>query len=623
MPMPNPMPTATEAPTSTTWWRRLGPECVLALLAGLVFLGCLGSVDLWGKREQRASAEAIDTIDQNHWLVARIQGRPRLEKPPIPRWTIAALMTLTGRRDEWMVRLPSALSALGMVGLAYALGCRLGGRSVGLASGLALTSMGFFVSEMRQAGNDGLLAFFTTLALYAAWRRLHGEGTEVRDDAADGRGWSLLMYGAMGLGFLCKGPICVVLAAVTLVPYLACARKLRTGLRLLADGWGLLLFVVLAASWPVPVLVNDPNAVRVWMLEMGQKAGTAGIAHHRYRMPLAADWPWMTLPWAVIATMGAVLPLLNRRGAEYRPRVWFVWWWAVGNLAMFCLWSVAKPNYFIPCLPAAAVLAGLEWVRLTRAARLAGRPGAVARRVLQAHWVVIFAGALAAPVVVYQRLPGWLAWSGAFAVVVAAAAVASAWAWRRGKDAGSLAPLTAAWASLVLVGYGLIAPSFDDVRSHRALAEALDRVLPADARTVMFFHELDEGLWFYLRDRALVPVPGSQPAYNDAFRLVEEQRQNRLEWDPDKRVEAQQKIFLDWLRRPERDLASPYVLIRREKFERFAPALAGLVEPVHREHDLKRNELVLLRLTTPAPTANDPPTHSIAGPTAADATRRQ
>ena len=80
------------------------------LLAAAAFLGCLGSVELWGKREQRASAEAIDTIDHNHWLVAQIQGRPRLEKPPLPRWSIAALMMLTGRRDEWIVRLPGALS---------------------------------------------------------------------------------------------------------------------------------------------------------------------------------------------------------------------------------------------------------------------------------------------------------------------------------------------------------------------------------------------------------------------------------------------------------------------------------------------------------------------------------
>ena len=49
------------------------------------FLGCLGSVELWGKRGQRAATEAIDTVDHNHWLIAQIQGRPRLEKPPLPR----------------------------------------------------------------------------------------------------------------------------------------------------------------------------------------------------------------------------------------------------------------------------------------------------------------------------------------------------------------------------------------------------------------------------------------------------------------------------------------------------------------------------------------------------------
>src|SRR5262249_37132715 len=150
-------------------------ELVLAGLAVAMFLGFLGSSDLWGKREQRASAEAIDTVDHGHWLVAQIQGRPRLEKPPLPRWTIAGVMVLTGRRDEWGVRLPGALSGLGVVALTYALGCRLGGRAVGRAAGLFLTSSTYFFIEARQAGNDGPLALFTTLALYAAWRRLHGE----------------------------------------------------------------------------------------------------------------------------------------------------------------------------------------------------------------------------------------------------------------------------------------------------------------------------------------------------------------------------------------------------------------------------------------------------------------
>ncbi len=169
------MPTETLAARLLASPRRWWPEALLAVLAGAVFLGCLGSVELWGKREQRASAEAIDTIDHNHWLVAQIQGRPRLEKPPLPRWSIAALMILTGRRDEWMVRLPGALAGVATVALIYILGRRMGGRALGLASAFVLCSLGFFVGEMRQASNDGPLVLFTTLALYAAYRRFHDD----------------------------------------------------------------------------------------------------------------------------------------------------------------------------------------------------------------------------------------------------------------------------------------------------------------------------------------------------------------------------------------------------------------------------------------------------------------
>ncbi len=71
--------------------RRWGAEILLALVAGAACLGFLGSTELWGKREQRASAEALDTVDRGHWLVAEIQSRPRLEKPPLPRWITAGL----------------------------------------------------------------------------------------------------------------------------------------------------------------------------------------------------------------------------------------------------------------------------------------------------------------------------------------------------------------------------------------------------------------------------------------------------------------------------------------------------------------------------------------------------
>ncbi len=581
--------------------RRWGAEVLLALVAGAAFLGFLGSTELWGKREQRASAEALDTVDHGRWLVAEIQGHPRLEKPPLPRWITASLMTLTARRDEAIVRLPNALAALATVGLVYWLGRALGGRSVGLASGFALASSAYFVVEMRQAGNDGLLALFTTLALLAAWKRLHGtrEADEVEPpgDAPGRRAWSFVFYLAMGLGFLTKGPVILLMVGLAVGGYLATSRRLGSGLRTLADGWGLAVFLALALAWPVPVLVREPSSARVWWLEMAQKTGTLDLPHDKVRESVALDWFWMTLPWTPLALVAAAWPLRRSARVE-RPRLAFAWWWAIGNLGVLALWRVAKPSYYLPCLPGVALLVGSEWVRLTRLAR-SSLPGSVAARgVLQAFWVALFVAGAVAPVLVGEVAPIELGWACAGASAVAVAVVLGAWAWRRGLDAGAMAPLASGFVAVVLIAYGAIAPLENAARGHRELAATLDQIVPADSRTVWFFNELDEGLWFYLRGHNLAPI--ARARFNRGFDLHADALARRVD-TPAKRVEQAREQLADWARHA--DPLEPYVLIRAKIYDLFAAEVAPLVEPVYREQGVKRNEMVLLRAKTATPLA--------------------
>lgn len=581
------------------WVRSNGPELVLAASALMTFLGLLGAVDLWGKREQRAAAEALDTIEQGHWLIAEIQSRPRLEKPPLPRWVSACLMLATGRTDERIVRLPSALAAVGVTMLVYGLGRRIGGRTVGIASGLAFCSMFYAITEHRQAGNDGPLAFFTTLALYAIWRRLHGDriGPELPapGDEPGRSAWTVAALGAIGLGFLTKGPVILVLVGLTVLPYLALARRLGRGLRLLLDWRGIALMVVLCLCWPVPVLVARYDALSVWLLEIGQKVGSAGVTHHEWRIPLVAEWFWMAMPWTPLAMMALVVPF-TARGRAGRPAVWFAWLWAFANLAMFCTWSVAKPNYYVPCLPAVALLAGTEWVRMTREAR-AGALGP--RLMLQAIWVTLFVIACAAPVVISTRIPEFLGLGSVLTVVVVAGVIGSAWMWRRGAEGSALAPIAAAISCSVLIIYGGIARPVVSAQSHRPLAATIDRLVPPDHSTVMFYHELDEGLWFYLRGRSLAPVPGSQPRTNSAHDLLEDFQQGLDIGNPELRIQRDLDVLLGWIAEPSR--STRYMLIRDRVYDRFLPSLQGITTELYRESELSRNELVLLRVDPVAP----------------------
>jgi 4-amino-4-deoxy-L-arabinose transferase-like glycosyltransferase len=608
------------------WW----PEALLAVLAGVGFLGCLGSVELWGKREQRATAEAIDTIDHHHWLVAEIQGRPRLEKPPLPRWSIATLLLLTGRRDEWIIRLPGALAGMATVALIYALGRRMAGRALGLASAFILCSTGFFVGEMRQASNDCLLALFVTLALYAAYRRLHDKSESTLSGLTQreprSRAWNLIFYSALGLGFLTKGPIILLLVGVAIVPYLAFARRLTSGLPTLGDGWGLSILLSLALGWPAAVLVNDPGALRVWSLEMSEKTGLSRILEHRWHAPLIGEWPGLVLPWTLIAAVAVLLPVVSAIARANRERtktpgpslpgerepdhMWFAWWWAVGNLLLFCTWVVAKPNYYLPCLPGMALLTGSAWLRLARAGRGDGKWSLAARAILQAQWVLMFVAAVVAPLVVRASLPASLwPWSVAIGVVVAGSVPVSVHFWRRGADAAPLAPIAAACVVGVLIAYGKLAPAENELRSHRALARELQQIVPAQVRTINFFNEIDEGLWFYIAGINLAPVPGTHPRYNTAYDLAHSFLNKRQPHETIGQVEVRRQArdkqaLLDWVERSEPNTS--YLLIRGSLYDGFAADLAGCAVPLFRETGLKRNELVLLKVTdrrTPAVTA--------------------
>ncbi len=113
----------------------------------------------------------------------------------------------------------------------------------------------------------------------------------------------------------------------------------------------------------------------------------------------------------------------------------------LATLAVFCCWAVAKPNYYLPCLPGMALLIGATWVHLVRTGRSRGRDALAARIILQLQWVFLFVGAVGAPIYLLRWLPDglWL-WSLVIGLSLAGAVIASVHAWRQGADSLTLAP---------------------------------------------------------------------------------------------------------------------------------------------------------------------------------------
>src|SRR5262249_44538054 len=148
---------------------------------------------------------------------------------------------------------------------------------------------------------------------------------------------------------------------------------------------------------------------------------------------------------------------------------------------------------------------------------------------------------------------------------LAIAVVASAHAWRRGADALALAPISAGCALGTLIAYGILAPAENTQHSHRELAQTLRRLIPQDVRSLPFFNEIDEGLWFYKYGLDLVPVPGSQPHYNAAYALLDAYRTRRFSAQTIEDLDAlrrlhDRQVLMQWL--DHNDSGIPYLLIR-------------------------------------------------------------
>src|SRR5207249_10723530 len=106
----------------------------------------------------------------------------------------------------------SALSGIGLVLLTWAASRRLTGNenAAWIAGAIAATSYGYFAMA-RFALPDLPLACFITATIWCAMRAADPAETVPAS-------WAALAGLAVGLGFLTKGPLAVVIPAIVLVP---------------------------------------------------------------------------------------------------------------------------------------------------------------------------------------------------------------------------------------------------------------------------------------------------------------------------------------------------------------------------------------------------------------------
>ena len=373
-----------------------------AFAAVLLFvLAFQGSRGLWEPDEGRYSDVASQMLWTGDFLHPALSPElPHYTKPPLTYWALAASVASLGP-DEWALRLPNALAFAFTVLLVAGIARRLRlDAPPWLPALIYATSLLPFVAAAT-ISTDTLLTLWETLAVFgfvACWWS---------EDAARGRRYRLLMWGAFGLAFLTKGPP-GLLPLLAILPFALLARG-RAGLRRTVSAGSLALFLGVALWWFVTVVVMRPELL-AYFLRFEVAGRLFSTVHHRnsaWYGSLETYVPTLlvgSLPWTLPLLRGIRrLPTLVRPAAWRRrladdPATAFLLLWLLVPLAVFFVARSRLPFYVLPlAAPLSLLLSGMG-ARRSAAAQGAPRrapvfdAGRTSHRVLLAVWLVALLG---------------------------------------------------------------------------------------------------------------------------------------------------------------------------------------------------------------------------------------
>jgi 4-amino-4-deoxy-L-arabinose transferase-like glycosyltransferase len=299
--------------------------------------------------ETRYAEVPREMLQRGDWIVPYLQGEPYLDKPPLTYWLVMLSYRVCGITEP-AARLVPALALHGCVLLAYAFGRRWLGARAALRGALLLTLAPGFMSMGRLLILDGVLAFWITLSLGAAFEAGRGESWH--------RGWWTLAALSCGFGLLTKGPVALLLV----IPPLLLARWLRgdAALSLRRWGWFLGVALVVAVPWYVAVCVRAPEFAGHFLWQHNVVRFVAPFDHVR---PV-----WFYLPVVFLGLLPGTLllvPFLRllltgdaEQARRRSPELGFVLLAGGWCLFFFSLAGSKLPTYILPALPWLALALG-------------------------------------------------------------------------------------------------------------------------------------------------------------------------------------------------------------------------------------------------------------------------
>ncbi|MDY0039774.1 MAG: glycosyltransferase family 39 protein [Desulforhabdus sp.] len=321
----------------------------------LIFFWGIWSIPTLSHNEARRMIVVQEMLANRDWLIPTLNQNIYLEKPPLFYWLALTFSLLFNSTAEWVVRLPSALSAFGLTWLLFDRVKKYIGRWEALFAALTLVTSVQFTMFARRAEIEMVLTACcaTSLIFYFDYLK-----------ERDGSKYLYLSYLFLGLACLTKGPVALVFFVPPILVF-GLVKKDRRAL------WGLLslrgwaIFSIIAFPWFIYTYLNlEKRVERVIDKDLTYKIfhQENGDPFYKYLLVLLGA----LVPWILIIFYQT--KRIVRSVFADSTQAYFAYGFLV-PLVIMSLFATKHGKYILPLIPCLAVLLGI-WL-----AELAGELG--------------------------------------------------------------------------------------------------------------------------------------------------------------------------------------------------------------------------------------------------------
>ncbi len=346
---------------------------LIVLVCGIIiFILGLGTTGLVDETPPLFAAAARAMSESGDWLTPKVNGIFRFDKPPLIYWLMGFFYSLP-KNEIWdsfgtlSARLPSALGSLFlMLMIGDTLFCwpQKGDRQFFTP---IVASLGFALSPLiiiwsRTAVSDALLTGTLGISLLLFWRRMASENNYQCISA-----WVFL-----GLAILTKGPVAFVLAILTITSFFFTRKDWKNLLCKINPMKGFLITTLISVPWYILELIKEGKPF--WDNFFGYhnfQRYTSVVNNHSepfwfflYIMILASLPFTPFLYFGIFKAFKDFLKSSNESFHITETLYTFSLCWLLTVLIFFSLSATKLPSYWLPAIPAAAILISNSFVNL-------------------------------------------------------------------------------------------------------------------------------------------------------------------------------------------------------------------------------------------------------------------